>query len=285
MSRHIVSVLLIALALWSCSSTPKEDSLLTEVSNMDKESIFQKGEDLFNAGKVKDSRKYFSFVADTFPNDPLGHKAALRVADTYAQSKDSASLTEARLRYRDFANRYPNDPDRDYALLMMGKTYSIRHLRPDRDLSTLHEALDAYDQLISLYPNSKYFEEAKARILELKNILAMHEFQVAEFYAHNKRWIATIWRLEYLKDHYPDFGRMDEVDALLDRAREGLTLAREEFEQIMAKRRAKRKKKGKDEGMTEKPAPEDSPDSGKTAETDPQTGGDTQTPDETDGTE
>lgn len=254
MFRRFACLSLLALSFLGCSSAPKEDQLLTELANMDKTAIFKKAEDLFNQGKIKDSRKYYSFVADTFPNDPLGHKAALRVADTYAVSKDTASITEARLRYRDFANRYPNDPDRDYALLMVGQTFSNRHLRPDRDLTTLHEALDAYEQLATLYPNSGYHDTAEARIHELKDILATHEFQVATFYAHNKRWLATKWRLEYLKEHYPDYSRMDEVDALDKAADAGMKEAAEQFKAYLEKQ-AKKRKKNK---LTNPPEPDES---------------------------
>jgi len=257
MFRRFVCIFLVTAGLWACSSTPKEDQLLLELSNMDKDSIFQKAEDLFTSGKIKESRKYFSFISDTFPNDPLGHKASLRVADTYAKSKDTASVTEARLRYKDFANRYPNDPDRDYALLMVGQTYSSRHLRPDRDLSTLHEALDAYEQLINLYPNSGYYDEASARISELKDILATHEYQVAVFYARNKRWLATQWRLDYIKKNYPDYKKMDEVDALEAKAGKGAKLAEEEFKKYMAKR-AKSKKDATSDTSGEKTSGEGS---------------------------
>jgi len=254
MFRRIACLSILALSLFGCSGAPKEDQLLIELANKDKEAIFQKAEKLYNEGKIKESRKYYSFVADTFPNDPLGHKAALRVADTYAASKDTASITEARLRYRDFANRYPNDPDRDYALLMVGQTFASKHLRPDRDLSTLHEALDAYEQLISLYPDSEYFEEAKRRRQELRDILATHEFQVATFYAHNRRWLATQWRLDYLREHYPDYSRMDEVDTLEKEAKEGMEIATADFKAFMEKR-AKKHKKGM-HGPVATPAPD-----------------------------
>ena len=215
--RCMLALMVSVTILTACSSTSREDNLLTELADMDKTAIFEKAEELYADGKHTDARKYFSFVYDTFPNDPLGHKAALRVADSYAVKKDSTSLTEARLRYRDFANRYPNDPDRDYALLMVGQTYSARNMKPDRDLSSLHEAMAAYRQLTTLYPNSDYYEEAENRIRALNSVLAEHEMITAEFYARTKRWTAAQWRIEYLKENFPEYERMDEADALLEK--------------------------------------------------------------------
>ena len=142
-------VLVVALVvLGGCSSGGnKQDQILDELANLDKETVFDQAEQLYSEKEYQKARDLFAFVYDSFPNDPLGHKAALRVADTYSVKNDVTSLTEARLRYRDFANRYPNDPDRDYALLMVGHTYSARKLRPDRDLSDIQQALGAYQQL------------------------------------------------------------------------------------------------------------------------------------------
>lgn len=239
-----------------CSSTTQEEELLTELTDMNKTEIFEKAEALYADGKTEDARSYFSFVYDTFPNDPLGHKAALRVADTYATKKDAASLTEARLRYRDFANRYPNDPDRDYALLMVGQTYSARQMKPDRDLSTVEEALNAYRQLLTLYPNSQYYDDAQNRIGQLLDVLAEHEMITAEYYARNKRWLAASWRIEYLKEHYPEFEGMDEVDALYEKVRGEITAAQDHLKQLIERKQqeAKEAQKGtEDQPAAEKP--------------------------------
>lgn len=244
MKRFISLILLAAGALWvaACSSTSPDQALLQQLSSMDKATIFSRAEALYAKEDYKQARKLYSFLYDSFPNDPLGHKAALRVADTYFKYHDTANITEARLRYRDFVNRYPNDPERDYALLMLGRTYTVKRLRPDRDLSSAHDALDAFQQLVNLYPSSKHIQEARKSIAHVKEILAEHEYQVAYFYARNKRWIGTLWRLEYLKENYPNYPRMEEVDALQKKAQDGWDRIKEEI----AKIREKRKKAKKD---------------------------------------
>lgn len=208
--RKWISLTLLPLAMLAagCKSSKKQSDLLDTLANLDKETIYEQAEQLYSEEEYQKARDLFSFVYDTFPNDPLGHKAALRVADTYAVKKDVTSLTEARLRYRDFANRYPNDPDRDYALLMVGQTYSARKLRPDRDLSDIQEALGAYQQLINLYPNSQYLSEAEERVHALRELLAEHDWLVAEFYRKNKYYLGALWRLEYIEENYPNYSQI-----------------------------------------------------------------------------
>ena len=242
MNRSIALLLALLSVLFtiSCSSkASKEDKLLEELSNLDKTTIFDRAEGLYEAKKYTEARQLFSFVYDSFPNDPLGHKAALRVADTYAVKTDVTNLTEARLRYRDFANRYPNDPDRDYALLMVGHTFSARKLRPDRDLSPIHEALGAYHQLANLYPNSRYATEAQERMGGLEELLAEHEWLVAAYYYRNKRWIGAKWRLEYIQENYQDYTKIEHVNDRISVIQTKLDEAEARYKKLIEERTKK----------------------------------------------
>lgn len=232
----------ITLGSAGCASSKRsDDQILEELAAQDKETIFNIAEELYGKKKYSEARKYFSFVYDTFPNDPLGHKAALRVADTYAAKTDPTNRTEARLRYRDFANRYPNDPDRDYALLMVGHTYGEKKIRPDRDLTNLHEAHNAYQQLVTLYPGSRYASEADERIGRLRETLAEHEYLVAQFYYRNRRWHGALWRLEYLKENYPEFSKMEAVDSMAEGAQKKIDEVQETYQKLIEQRQRSKK--------------------------------------------
>ena len=226
------ALVFLCVGLLACSSTTTDDELLTRLGNLDKEEIFAEAEELYAAEEYAEARGLFSFLYDTFPNDPMGHKAALRVADTYSVKKDTTSLTEARLRYRDFANRYPNDPDRDYALLMLGNTYTARLGRADRDLTHSREGIKAYRQLVHLYPQSAYVEVAQERIQRVEENFAEHEWLVAKYYSRNKRWRGTLWRLEYLKEAYPSYSGMEAVDELMAEAQGALTARQTEIDEM-----------------------------------------------------
>jgi len=264
MKRRLLTLLAAGLVLGSLGSckSSKQDSLLTDINNLDKTAIYDKAEKLYARGDIKEARKYYSFLYDTFPNDPLGHKAALRVADSYYQRKDVENLTEARLRYRDFANRFPNDPDRDYALLMLGNTYNALKLYPDRELTNALQALKAYRQLVTLYPRSPYFDDAQVRIAQVEQVLAKHEWLVGRYYARNKAWKAAEARLRYLKEHYPSYSNMDRVDALLDQAKSKEEATQKEIEELKekSKKRLEEGKAAQEANEKKKETPEDSPD-------------------------
>lgn len=218
--RKVVAVVMLSALVVACSSKNSEQRFLDEVGALSKEEIVARGDAAAAKKHFDDARKYYSFVADAFPNDPLGRRAALKVADTFFQGKSLENLTEAQLRYKDFVNRFPNDPNRAYALLMLGKCSFQQGKGPLRDLAPIKEALDSFRQLLSLYPDSAQAAEAKELEAKCVEDLATHELEVARYYMSVKAWIGARNRLQYLVATYPDSQAAHEAAPLLQEVEE-----------------------------------------------------------------
>jgi outer membrane protein assembly factor BamD len=215
MPRALVLLLAVAL-LWHCTSAKQqEDRFLAEVSQMGKEEILAKGDALAEKKKFAEARKYYAFLADSFPNDPLGRKAALKIADTFFASKDPEAQAEAQVRYKDFATRFPNDPQRAYALLMLGKTYWQQAKGPQRDLTPIKEAANSFQQLVDLFPASPEAEEARKLLARCREDLATHELLVARYYADVGATEGAKNRLRYLLQTYPETQAAEQGQKLL----------------------------------------------------------------------
>jgi outer membrane assembly lipoprotein YfiO len=122
---------------------------------------------------------------------------------------------------------------------MVGHTYSARKLKPDRDLSPIHEALGAYRQLVNLYPNSEYASEAEERMGGLEELLAEHEWLVSEFYFRNKRWVGAKWRLEYIVENYADYSKIDQVNERISFIQSKLDEAEARYKRLIEERTKK----------------------------------------------
>jgi outer membrane protein assembly factor BamD len=197
-------LVLTALLVGACSGRNSEQAFFDEVASLSKEEVYAQAEAYAEKEKWEDARKYFSFLADSFPNDPLGRKASLRVADTFFVRSDPESLTEAQLRYRDFANRFPSDPNRAYALLMLGKCHFKQGRGSGRDLTPVREARAAFEQVVELFPDSPHAAEARELLASCLEDLARHELEVARYYLRNGRPEGARLRLEYLMANYPN---------------------------------------------------------------------------------
>jgi outer membrane protein assembly factor BamD len=192
------------LVLASCTHKYSDQRLLDEMGSLSKEEIMARGDALAAKKKYEDARRFYSFLADSFPSDPLGRQAALKVADTFFALKDKDSLTEAQLRYKDFASRFPNEPKRAYALVMLAKCSYQQRSKRGRDLAPIREAESSLKQMLQLFPNSPYTPEARELYVQCQEELARHELDVATYYANLGAWVGAEQRLESLFASYPD---------------------------------------------------------------------------------
>lgn len=217
--RRLAFLALVAMLVAGCKTSKPEQEFFNKVSSMSKEELLAKGDALTEKKHWEEARKYYSFLADSFPNDPLGRRAALRVADTFFAQRDLESLTEAQLRFRDFSNRFPSDPARAYALLMLGKCSFQQHRGPQRDLGPVREAATAFRQVTQLFPDSPEAKEAAGLYAQCQEDLARHELGIARYYGQILSFEGAWQRLDFLLKNYPDTKAAREAAPLAEQVR------------------------------------------------------------------
>jgi outer membrane protein assembly factor BamD len=201
----------VLLAGAGCSGTKKPDKITRELLTESKEALFEKGKALVDRKKYEEGRKYLNHVFETYPNENLGREALLLVADSYFRQKSTTSYTEARYRYRDYLNRYPGAPRRDYARYQFALCYDMEHEKPDRDQTATREAIEQYRSLIREFPDSGYAGAARERIRQLSDLLAEHDFGVGFFYFRKGSAAAALSRFADLEQRFPDYGARDKL--------------------------------------------------------------------------
>ncbi len=220
----LLCALMAVLVLAACSSSkdPLQPQMDPELANLTKEQVFERAEKFYEQEKWTRARRFYSYVYENYPNDPLGRRSLLRVADTYFAQGDPVNLIEAQYKYRDFVNRYPGSDRADYAMLQIAMVAFKQMERPDRDQTKTYEAIDKINEMIAAYPNSPLRPDAEARLTEARNQLARHDHLVAGFYLHSGNPRAALGRLNRLVEEYPNYDRRAEVFYDLGRALEGL---------------------------------------------------------------
>jgi outer membrane protein assembly factor BamD len=182
-----------------------------ELLNLSKEEVFEQAEKHYEQGRYVRARRYFAHVYENYPNDPLGRRALLRVADTYYKQGDAVNLVEAQYKYRDFINRYPGSELADYAMLQIANVSYKQMERPDRDQTRTREAVEKFREMLASYPNSKYRPEAEKKLQETLDRLAKHEHMIAAFYRNRGNHDAAIRRLNGILERFPNYADRDEV--------------------------------------------------------------------------
>ena len=73
-----------------------------------------------------------------------------------------------------------------------------------RDLTKAKESFDELTEFLDRFPDSNFVEDAKRRMLFLRDLIAKQELEVAEFYIKRKAYIAAISRIDYIISNIPD---------------------------------------------------------------------------------
>jgi outer membrane protein assembly factor BamD len=211
--RNALILVATLAVLAACNRGPREYRPVVdpELLRLTKEQIFERAESQFERKKWQRARSYYTHLYETHPNDALGRRSLLRIADTFYEQGDPVNLVEAQYKYRDFINRYPTSEQADYATMRIAMCSYKQMERPDRDQAKTREALEKINDMIRAYPNSPLKGEAETRRQEILDRLARHEHVVAKFYMKRGSWGAASQRLNYLIDAYPNFAGRDAV--------------------------------------------------------------------------
>jgi len=236
----VVIIAAITLALAGCrhgGPRPIRPAVDPELTKLSKEQLFDRGEEQFAKKRYPRARTYYSYIYENFPNDPLGRRALLRVADTYYAQGDEVNLVEAQYKYRDFINRYPGSDRADYAMLQIAMISYKQMEKPDRDQQKTREAVEKFNDMIHTFPKSPLRAEADKRLQDALDRLAKHEHIIARFYIKRGSYLAAISRLNGLVDVYPNYRERDAVFYDLGTALSGLgrkAEARLYFERVIS---------------------------------------------------
>ena len=205
--RSIPLLCLLLLALGACRSGVENDPIL----QLSAEESLVQGKSWMEQGKYGKARDYLTHAFEVEPNSRTGREALLLAADSYYLDGGVANFIQAEAKYRDFLNRFPTSEQAAYAQFQIANSLAKRISKPDRDQTATMNALQAYQDLMRLYPTSRYAEEAAEQIKVVEENLASHELVVGSFNYRFKNYRGAIERLEGLIETYPGFSRLDEA--------------------------------------------------------------------------
>jgi outer membrane protein assembly factor BamD len=233
MKRTLLVLAAAALALAGCRSSGHEDPIL----RLSAEESLAQGKEQLAHQKYERARPYFTHAFEVEPNSVIGREALLLAADTYYLQGGSTNYVQAEAKYRDFLNRFPTSEQAAYVQFQIANSLAKRMEKPDRDQNVTRKALDAYQELIRLYPTSEYAAEGQEQMKAVLDNLADHEFLIGHFYLRYGAPLAAAERFEYLLATYPQYQEKDKVIYNLGMAYEHANKpeeARKAFERLRA---------------------------------------------------
>jgi len=157
-----------------------------------------------------------------FPYGELSEKAQIDLA--YSQFK-LAKYEEATSTITRFIKTYPTNPRIDYAYYLKALINFDRENRwlakiarldvSKRDLGATAQSFNDFNEVVRRFPSSEYAEEARLRMIYLRNRLAKHDLDVGVYYYERDAYVSALGRAKFVLETYPQSDFEDDAVALM----------------------------------------------------------------------
>lgn len=217
----LIPLLLLAALLGGCGILGKE---YDETEGWTAAEIYNKAARELDGANYQRAIELYQKLDTRYPFGRYAMQGQLDVA--YAHYK--AEEPEAALAAADrFIKLYPQNPYVDYAYYLKGVVNYNRSVgfldrfipidTSQRDPGSALDAFEDFAELVRRFPDSKYAEDARQRMLYLRSNLAKNEVHVARYYMERGAYIAAANRAQYVIQRFQRTSAVeDALEILID---------------------------------------------------------------------
>ncbi len=202
-----------AWLLAGCSTTEVD-----KTANMSPNQIYSEAQDSAKDGAFDKAVPLYEKLEGRAAGTPLAQQAELDKA--YAQYKGNEKVAAIATIDR-FIKLHPASPALDYALYLKGVinfnddlgmfSFMTRQDLSERDQKAAKESFEAFKDLVTRFPDSRYTPDARARMNYIVNSLAQYEVHVARYYYSRGAYVAAINRSQQALADYRQVPALEEA--------------------------------------------------------------------------
>lgn len=215
-----VAAVFCLLLLAACSGASKDP-----YSTWSAKTIYDNARRAMYAGEFGEAVKLFEALEARYPFGRYALQTQLDIAYAYYKFDEMESAIAAADRFIKFN---PQHERVDYAYYLKGLAHFNRgrglfeNFSPREfaaiDQSQLRDAYRAFDELVRKFPDGQYAQDARQRMVYLRNMQAEHEYSVAGYYYRRGAQAGAINRLKYLIERFDGAPVVSDALVLLVRA-------------------------------------------------------------------
>jgi outer membrane protein assembly factor BamD len=232
--------LALCAAAWlvaGCSSTTVD-----RTANWSPNRIYSEAKEEASSGAYDKAVPLFEKLEGRAAGTPLAQQAQLDKA--YAQYK--AGERPAAIATLDrFMKLHPASPALDYAIYLKGVinfnddlgmfAWMTRQDLSERDQKAAKESFEAFKELVTRFPESRYTPDARLRMNYIVNSLAQYEVHVARYYYTRGAYLAAINRAQLALADYREVPALEEALYIMVQSYDalGLTDLRDDAKRVL----------------------------------------------------
>ena len=197
-----------ALALAGCGLFKDKDDVQKDWTA---EQFYKAAKEELDNGSWDAAIKMYEKLEAKYPFGRYAQQAQLEVAYAYYKQGETAQCISA---VDKFLKLHPNHPSADYALYLKALANFKEDLGPltalakqdlaDRDPKAARESFESFKELITRFPESRYVNDSRERMIYLVEALARHEVHVARYYLQRGAYLAAANRAQDAIVRFPN---------------------------------------------------------------------------------
>lgn len=234
--RWMLTAMLCAL-LGACAASDPPDPTI----GWSAEKLYKDAKDEMSSGNWAAAIKQLERLESRYPFGKWSQQAQIDIA--FAHYKDGERALSLAAIER-FLKLHPNHPQLDYVYYLKGlvnfneqqgflATLGGQDLS-ERDLRAARDAFDAFREVVTRFPESKYAGDSRDRMRYLVNSMASGEAHIARYYFRRGAYIAAANRAQNVVRQYPQTPAVEEALYIMMESydRLGLTDLRDDAQRV-----------------------------------------------------
>jgi len=201
-----VAALALAVTLVGCGIFGKE---YDETEGWSASKLYAEAASEMDSGSYARAIELYEKLEARYPFGRYAMQAQLDAAYAHYRAEEPDEAIAAAER---FIKLYPQNPYVDYAYYLKGIVnynrsvgFLDKYIPTDPSQRDPGAALDAFadfSELVQRFPDSKYAEDSRQRMVYLRNNLARHEVNVARYYIKRGAYLAAASRANYVIERF-----------------------------------------------------------------------------------
>ena len=219
----------VALAPFGGCGLFSDDNKKDEFAGYNAEKLYKEAKDEMAAGGWARAVKALEQLEARYPFGVFAQQAQMDIAYAYWKDSEPEQALAAADR---FIKQHPTSPSVDYAFYLKGlinfndNTGFLSSMGgqdlSERDPKSARESFEAFKELVTRFPDSKYAPDARARMAYLVNSLASGEVHVARYYFSRRAYLAAANRAQAAIKEYQQAPAIEEAFYILVRSYDAL---------------------------------------------------------------
>ena len=219
---RVLGLCSVLFAVAGCSLFGKHSDSEKDEAKWPEERLYQAAKERLEQGTCSGAIQYYEKLQARYPFGVYTQQSQIELAYCYYKTDEPASALTTIDR---FIKLYPSHPHMDYAFYLRGlvnfnsgRGIAERLVKRDpsqRDPGASLQSFNDFSELIKRFPDSKYVDDAQLRMRHLRNLLAQHEINVANYHMRRGAFVAAANRARYVVENYQQAPAMPEALVLM----------------------------------------------------------------------